>query len=77
MKPVKARKNRRKFHMLARTVGITKNHMDLPLPVIPKLPQNIELKSRLEKERIIANGTFQFNKKSGKYMETVSIIFVF
>ena len=27
--------------MFARTVGITKNHMDLALPVIPKLPQNI------------------------------------
>lgn len=40
--------------MFARTVGITENHMDIPPPVTPKLPQNNVSESKPEKERIIA-----------------------
>ena len=72
------------FYMIFRTFHIIDNHLNIPLLVSPKLPQNIRSLSNLGKEKkewkkkilkkcVIANQLSRFNNKHGSFVIMASI----
>ena len=62
-KPIKVAKNREKFHdIVTRSIEVVKMGLHLERAILSLLPQNIALKPKPDKEKIISKQKTQFNK---------------